>query len=56
MVIAKNSGKDNSDKESYEVDESGERLLGEYNHLIQNTHVLETNNSKFISRLSCCRA
>ncbi|CAC9559214.1 hypothetical protein [uncultured Gammaproteobacteria bacterium] len=35
MAIGKNSGKDNSDKEIYEVDESGERLLGEYNHLIQ---------------------
>ncbi len=42
MVIAKNSGKDNSDKEIYEVDESGERLLGEYNHLIQK-HDLKKN-------------
>ena len=35
MAVSKNSGKDNSGQEIYEVDESGERLLDEHNHLIQ---------------------
>ena len=35
MAASKNSGKDNSGQEIYEVDESGERLLDEHNHLIQ---------------------
>ena len=35
MAVSKNSGKDNSGQEIYEVDESGERLLDQHNHLIQ---------------------
>ncbi len=35
MAVSENSGKDNSGKEIYEVDENGERKLDEHNHLIQ---------------------
>jgi type I restriction enzyme M protein len=35
MAVSANSGKDNSVKEIYEVDETGERKLDEHNHLIQ---------------------
>ncbi|SMN15682.1 Type I restriction-modification enzyme M subunit [uncultured Candidatus Thioglobus sp.] len=35
MAVSENSGKDNSGKEIYEVDEFGERKLDEHNHLIQ---------------------
>ena len=35
MAVSENSGKDNSGKEIYEMDEFGERKLDEHNHLIQ---------------------
>jgi type I restriction enzyme M protein len=35
MAVSENSGKDNSGKEIYVVDENGERVLDKHNHLIQ---------------------
>lgn len=35
MAVSENSGKDNSGKEIWAVNENGERLLDEHNHLVQ---------------------
>lgn len=45
MAVSENSGKDNSGKEVYELDENGERKLDEHNHLIQKHDLKEISEA-----------